>query len=386
MFKTYVLNLVSFFIFTLLWLGSSVLLAKPYYIGGGLGYASDYFNQSYVPLLGVGLGRGAANEEIRRYNAFEDDVAEKSSGTVNPSYEAGGCPDIHYFLDETVELSTEPINYIDPQVIDVNGRNCLVSSSSGKSIGINALEFDFMAQYEYLPWLFFRTGITAGIVFQVSYSLGVQYHGIAEDVKLREKIAGIVGEVDANVFANSKAVVQYSGYHIQIPLLAGINIYDDEDSAFYWAYGLNFSIASFVREVSGQQLITIATTNDPDAETTQEIDEEYHSVVNRDEVFFSPGLLTIMGARRRLEDNMFLYVEFRWHVGGSPDVQTSGTKREQDTKYASDTAPAIALETLFPGSVAQPLAGGSDPTGARTTNGLVLIYDMRLIFGLTFKH
>ena len=48
-------------------------------------------------------------------------------------------------------------------------------------------------------------------------------------------------------------MVKYYGYHVQIPFLVGMNLYSDNDSAFYWGIGLTASLAAFYREVRAQQ-------------------------------------------------------------------------------------------------------------------------------------
>ena len=307
------------------------------------------------------------------------------------SGDEGGCPDIATFVPETeIALGGNTIT-VPKQLVRVIGRGCAVSSSSGDSLGLSAFEFDFTAQYEYLPWLFFRAGMTFGYAFPISYSLSIQYAGELDErgVKIQNgpidpadstPIASIAG----GVRANSKARVRYSGYHLQIPLLVGINLYSDKDSAFYWAYGLTLSSASFKREVEGAQEITIETTEVPGGPGVT-LRPDYEKVVNRDEIGIAPGLMTVMGARRRLSNEMFFFVEFRWHKGGSVDLKTTGTQKKPGVSYASDTASAAALEEIFEGSVAQPLRNPEAPGGGRVTNGLDLSYDMRMFFGVTYQ-
>ncbi len=367
----------------------SVLWSKPVYFGGGFSYASDYFNQSYFLPMSVGLGRGGAKEEVARLNAKEQEVKDIYGGSppagVNPTFAQGGCPDVGTSMSSTsIEQGTNTVN-IPTQYISIEGRGCAVSSASGSSLGLSGIEFDFSAQYEYLPWLFFRTGLTIGIPFPIRYSAGFQYSGDVNDIKVGPGLVNAngdpIGSVGAEVLVNSKAVVKYSGYHIQLPLVAGINLYQDKETSFYWAWGFNFSHASFVREVNGAQQITIKTKLSDDSPPSM---GDYQTVKNEDRIDFAPGLLTIMGVRRRIQDNMFFYVEFRWHVGGSANIKTRGTQRRKNGNYASDTVAANFLESAFPGSVPQALQSPEARGGGRTANGLSLAYDMRLFFGITY--
>ena len=107
-------------------------------------------------------------------------------------------------------------------------------------------------------------------------------------------------------------------------------------------------------------------------------------VVNVDRLYTFLGLMQIMGAKRRIQENLFFYVELRWLAAGSTKITTSGTKKEPGKNYASDTAAAALLETVFPGSVAQALSSSSGDGGGRTANGLNLSYDRRVLFGLMY--
>ena len=394
--KLYLLSFLIGILLLGLWIGPrSSLEARPLYIGGGLGLAGGYFNQDHFIPLSVGLGRGAAKEEVNRLDAKEQEIIDLYDGSppasANITQAEGGCPDVVAVLPETDISSGSRTLILPGQLIRIEGRRCLVSSSSGTSLGLSALELDFTAQYEYRPWLFFRTGVSLGVPIPVSYSLGVQYGGDANSIKVgntdRKDASGdSIKKLSASVRANSKASVRYSGYHLQIPLLVGINLYSDEDSAFYWAYGLTISSARFVREVEGAQDLIINTTGTgigtgPPAKITQ----DYAKVVNTDDLPFSLGLMTVMGARRRIDNDMFFYVEFRWLTGGSANLRTTGTQKQPGARYASGTAAAAALNGAFPGSVAQPLQTSESPGGGRTANGLDLSYDMRMLFGITYK-
>ncbi len=400
-------SLLSFLGLLLLSLSYAPLIAKPLHLGGGLGLNGNYFNQDYFATMAVALGNGAIREEVARLDAKEQEVKDiYAPGTPpaneNPSQLEGGCPDIDAIIKENIAIddadaagdgagdagaSTNPT--VTRQHISVNGRGCAVSSSSGDSIGLLALELDFVAQYDYLPWLFFRAGLTVGIPFPISYSVGLQYTG--ETANQEINVTGLsdgtdaIPAIDVGVFANSKAKVSYYGYHIQIPFLVGMNLYSDKDSSFYWAMGITASFSAFFREVTANQEISIEISRN---ETKPLNNESYEKVVNVDRVntlsLGTLGLMKVMGARRRIQDNLFFYVEFRWLTAGSTKVQTKGTKKEAGKSYANETAAAILLDTVFPGSVAKALNSSGDAQGGRTSNGLDLSYDMRILIGLTY--
>ena len=408
MLPTRLLKFLFLWTIILIFLQGKEIFSKPLYIGGGLGPLGFHqFSQSYFTPFYVAFTKGAADEEVKRLNAKEQDAiqtwADANNGNrnipayYNPSQGEGGCPDADISTPEEVflvgkEKTETGAIYIPLQTINVYGRGCSVTDSSADSLGLLAVELDFLVQYEYLSWLFFRTGLSVQIALPISFSIGLSYTGEAYDVRLAGEGADSLRTTgvdypaaNAGVKLNSKAVVSYWGHHIQIPLLVGINLYKDDVSAFYWAYGLNFSNASFFREVEGSQAIRIETTsnNDPTVNTFIE-NEEYERVINEDRLLIGPGLLTIMGARRQVTPNLHFYVEFRWHLGGAP-IRTRGTQKRSGVKYASDTVAAIALNTVAPTSVAQPLQTAEEPSGGRISNGLILSYEMKLLFGLITK-
>ena len=384
---------LCFFLTALFWCGiASSLAAKPLYISGGLGPLSgSYFNQDYLTIMYIALEKGGMKEEVSRLNAKEQEVINTYGGSpprnINITGAEGGCPDVATLIPETSFMNGGSNVEIPKQLIRIGGRGCAVTSSSGTGLGLNALEFDFGAQYEYLPWLFFRTGFTFGYVVPVHYGLGIQYTGDTSGINTSTPIMtplGNVNSVGVSVLANSNAVISYSGYHLKIPLLIGMNLSDDKDSTFYWAYGLTLSFASFKREVEGNMEIIIAATELMGTNDAIVIKPDYHKVTNRDVVKFAPGIITVMGARRRIQKNMFFFVELRSHTGGAL-TQTQGTQKQAGLSYASDTASAAALSSVFSGSVAQALQNPGAPGGGRVTNGLDLSYDSRFYFGVSYE-
>ena len=375
-------GLVLFFII----LGLAPLHAIPYRIGVGFGYNGSYFNQDYMAPLAVGT-KGAIEQEISVRNAKEQRAQRAGGGVSSPisdlTFEEGGCPDTAIIQEEPIDLSDVSAGaQINPQVIRIYGRSCAVSSASGTGLSLTALELDFVAEYDLKEWLFVRTGFTFGLVIPVQHTLGMQFGGELRDVAVAGLTAsGIsVPTIGAEVQVNSKATLRFSGYHLQIPITVGVDLYEDEETSFYFGGGLMFSHAAFYRRTTAQQRIQVLTSTADQAISLG--DTYYRGVTNVDEIPFTIGLLYFAGARRAIDKQTSVYVEFRWLTSGSIEIETKGTKREAGNDYANDTLAAQVFENAFPGSTAKALRGAGAPDGARTANGLNLSYTMRLTVGM----
>ncbi len=388
------------------------LSAKPLHIGGGFGYNGNYFNQNYFPIIAAAMN-GALAQTFSQFNAAEEEAQnalfpDSSSPPVgvdkdgneltaqieksNLSQAAGGCPDTTVLLKEETPLEGREGASIVPQLLRLYGVNCAATSTSGNSLGLSAFEIDFVAQYDFLPWLFVRSGFSFGSAAPISYKAGIQYSADAHAIKV-SGIEAAPGEtvptVAAHIQVNSKAKVSYSGWHLQIPILLGFYAYQDEDSALYFAFGPTLSTARFVRKVEAVESRDAVVSQEDGGRFTVGGEDGFVSVKNVDALNNSLGLMHIIGARRRLQGNLSFHMEFRWLLAGSADITTQGTIRSADTDYASDTLAAQVFENLAPGSVAQALQdpSSSDPSvrkGGRRANGLNLSYNMRILFGLSY--
>ncbi len=379
-------NLRIFFLLSLILLNASTLRAKPIYIGGGLGWGnglpSSYILPTQLGLLGTGLNYNYVQQVVGNMNAKEQDVIKAYGGnpppSANPPFDGmtGGCPDAQVLIPSTQSGEIT----VNSQLISVMGRGCAVTSGSGSTV--LPIEGDFFMHWEFLDWMFLRTGLSVHYLPPVYTNVAVQFTG-----EISAQLSGIqlgpinstINDVGAAVSANSRATNMITGWNFTIPIMIGMNIYHDKDRAFYFAIGPAFTTTSVTSKLSGKQDINLQVRQDDNCNPDQvgsvcsiPIRANYEDVTNSFTGLFQPGITSLLGFRHRVKDNLFFSVEFRNFFGGGI-VNQKGSVRGEGKTYADSTV-AGGLIGFFGG------AGTLSPSNSNL--GINLIeYSNRIYFG-----
>ena len=372
------------------------LYSKPIYVGGGIGWGDglpgSYISTGYLNYLGLALDYKYAQQLVSGMNRTEKSTIDAYGGNPppdkNPGLLDGGCPDANFTIPE---IKASDSVKIPSQLIGVRGRGCGISSGSSSSFPL-PIEGDFFFHWEFLNWMFLRSGLSFNYLPPSVVNLGLQYLGEVAGIEIQgvTKVlngAGLdvsLNTVGTAVKVNSKATTSITGWNVLLPLMLGFNFYHDDDRAIYFAFGLALSTTSITSKLTGNQSINIIVRDDNSCgptgigDTPGEIcnipvNLTYNDIVNSFTAIAQPGLESVLGFRHRIKNNLFFHLELRTLTAGGI-VTKKGTVKEEGKSYADITVAGLLMG----------LVGGAGSLNVDSANlGINLIsFTNRIYFGV----
>ncbi len=349
----------------------------------GLGLAFDYFSLGSDTLgpLQAGLEENAISDTFQASQAIEDQsLLALSSGSI--SQDLGGCPDTLYYLGQETSRDIPGFGTITvpAQQIQLDGVGCSASNGSGDGKSLNSVDLDFGLEYDLFPWLFIRTGFSAGFVLPHDYSFRFAYEaeGTLTDV------AGLAPDVLTNlpitVSSDTTTTLTISFYQFRVPLLLGFNLLQFKYASFYVGTGVVYLHTSYRRAISSEGTATVASSSTG----TELLSQSYEPVEN---VFTRNGIgfLVFTGGRVTLLHGLGMYAEIRWLVaGGSGTLEGTSGLPGAGVDHASNSSGARVIDNVAPGSIPRALQSTENPTGAIRTGGLSTGFNARVFIGLNY--
>ncbi len=363
--------------------------------GLGFGYNQDYLNQSKrLSILANYFGNGGLEQDHKSRSALEDVFSEEGTGL---SQELGGCPDTPFILEAPKPISGPGIpegTAIDPVFSKFLSSSCSANNGTGTGASLNGFEIDLNVQYNLFPWLFLKTGFTFGLTIPLEYSIFSNLEGgfdkeisvgvYDEDTRAGDAVHSngeriILNELSPSienlVIFDSTTNLRFSGYHFQLPILIGLNLFKNDVSSFYFLGGVSISFARLTKEISSNHIL-----REGDSLFVRFELENVRNNINA----ISVGLLWGLGGEYEIYENVSLYAEVRFLKNIVSNAEVSGTEKVEGQKYASDALEAEFIESMDRGSIAKPLQSASSDIGGNTTD-ILNLDNIRWLVGTTYR-
>lgn len=239
-------------------------------------------------------------------------------------------------------------------VTGVAGSSNCSASGSGDAVSLNGLDIGLRVEYDILPWLFVRTGGNYILGLKNTYELTTRFTSGGVDI-------------------SDKSTVTANGSIIEIPLLIGVNLIQNDSSSFYFAGGVAYNIASFDYGIS-----TVRTQSAGTPPTFTD--------VNNTTKLNGLGIMWLVGGRTKIASGLSLFGEVKYLSAAAVKAgAVTGTTNEAGKTYATGSNTAAGFFSAAGADLPAVIQGtGSNYGGSATgTGGLDLSY-VRWQIGVTY--
>jgi hypothetical protein len=244
-------------------------------------------------------------------------------------------------------------------VTGVGGSTNCSATGTGSALALNGFDIGLRAEYDILPWLYVRTGFNYVLGLKNTYELTTKFTAGPADI-------------------SDKTTVTANGSIIEIPVLLGFNLIQNDKSSVYFAGGIAYNIASFEYNVS-----TVRTQSAGAPPTFADVE----NTTKQNNI----GIMWLVGGRTKIANGISIFgeVKFLSAAAVKPDAVT-GTTNTAGTTYANNATASTTAGFLFgataagatPPAVIQGTGANFGP-GATGTGGLDLSYT-RWQVGVTY--